>query len=188
MKYLEDVNLLKATVFFDGKESYTFNFNKPKRAPNPYVFRGDHDSFVKFLMGIKAKDEKTYPNSVRGERYADIATEIEDGTDKNIYVWEHDFMRYIKKVNETEDTVQRDFNVLQQKVDSLFKWNKLINYRIALSLSYNPDPDWGYVLGFSIASLGFIPVGRLEEFSLATEKALLLIKAFCKAHPEVNVK
>lgn len=93
----EYTNLAKARVFYDGKGSYTFNFNKGIKLPNPYVFRGDHDSFVRFLMGIKAKDNKTYPRSVRGERYADIAYEIENGTDQIIYVWEHDFMRYINK-------------------------------------------------------------------------------------------
>ena len=98
----EYTNLAKARVFYDGKGSYTFNFDKGYKLPNPYVFRGDHDSFVRFLMGIKAKDNKTWPRSVRGERYSDIADEIESGSDQIIYVWEHDFMRYLnhKKVKE----------------------------------------------------------------------------------------
>lgn len=186
MKYLEDVNLLKATVFFDGKESYTFNFNKPKRAPNPYVFRGDHDAFVKFLMGIKAKDEKTYPNSVRGERYADIATEIENGSDKNIYVWERDFMKYIKKTNEADDSLLKDFRLLQKNVDSLFRWSRFDNYRVELFLSDAFENGW--VLEFSIASVGTLLVSKLEEFSFSVDKALLLIGAFLKKHPEVKIK
>lgn len=96
----EYTNLAKARVFYDGKGSYTFNFDKGYKLPNPYVFRGDHDSFVRFLMSIKAKDNKTWPRSVRGERYSDIADEIESGSDQIIYVWEHDFMRYINKKKE----------------------------------------------------------------------------------------
>lgn len=96
----EYTNLAKARVFYDGKGSYTFNFDKGYKLPNPYVFRGDHDSFVRFLMGIKAKDNKTWPRSVRGERYSDIADEIESGSDQTVYVWEHDFMRYINKKKE----------------------------------------------------------------------------------------
>lgn len=93
----EYTNLAKARVFYDGKGAYTFNFDKGHKLPNPYVFRGEHDSFVRFLMGIKAKDNKTWPRSVRGERYSDIADEIESGSDQIIYVWEHDFMRYINR-------------------------------------------------------------------------------------------
>lgn len=96
--------LLRIRVFYTG-EAYTLNIESGNnvKAPRQYVFRGDHDSFVRFLMGIKAKDNKTYPRSVRGERYSDIADEIENGTDQIIYVWEHDFMRYINK-KKTEST------------------------------------------------------------------------------------
>lgn len=96
----EYTNLIKARVFYDGKGAYTFNLDKGIKAPNPYVFRGDHDQFVRFLMGIRAKDNKTWPRSVRGEKYADIASEIESGEDQIIYVWEHDFMRYINSRRE----------------------------------------------------------------------------------------
>lgn len=96
----EYTNLIKARVFYDGKGAYTLNLDKGIKAPNPYVFRGDHDQFVRFLMAIKAKDNKTWPRSVRGERYADIASEIESGEDQIIYVWEHDFMRYINSRRE----------------------------------------------------------------------------------------
>lgn len=97
----EYTNLIKARVFYDGKGAYTFNLDKGIKAPNPYVFRGDHNQFVRFLMAIKAKDNKTWPRSVRGERYADIASEIESGEDQTIYVWEHDFMRYINRTRES---------------------------------------------------------------------------------------
>ena len=92
-------------------------------------------------------------------------------------------MRYIKKINEAEDALERDFNILQKKVDSLFRWNRFDNYRVNLYLQYSPS-----LLEYSIASLGGVPVSKLEDFSLATEKALLLINAFCKEHPEVVVK
>jgi hypothetical protein len=95
-------------------------------------------------------------------------------------------MRYIKKINEAEDAIERDFNILQNKVDSLFRWNKFDNYRVTLYLQYSPS--LGFILKYSIASLGSVPVSKLEDFSLATEKALLLINAFCRAHPEVVVK
>ena len=102
----EYTNLAKARVFYDGKGAYTFNFDKGYKLPNPYVFRGEHDSFVRFLMGIKAKDNKTWPRSVRGERYSDIADEIESGSDQIIYVWEHDFMRYINRKASKESVVK----------------------------------------------------------------------------------
>lgn len=102
----EYTNLAKARVFYDGKGAYTFNFDKGHKLPNPYVFRGEHDSFVRFLMGIKAKDNKTWPRSVRGERYSDIADEIESGSDQIIYVWEHDFMRYINRKASKESVVK----------------------------------------------------------------------------------
>ena len=79
-KMKEYTALLRIRVFYTGG-AYTFNIESgAKKAPAQYVFRGDHDSFVRFLMGIKAKDNKTWPRSVRGERYADIAAEIENRT------------------------------------------------------------------------------------------------------------
>lgn len=95
-------------------------------------------------------------------------------------------MRYIKKINEAEDTLERDFNVLQKKVDSLFRWDRFDNYRVNLYLQ--DSPSLGFILEYSIASLGGVPVSKLEDFSFATEKALLLINTFCKAHPEVVVE
>jgi len=95
-------------------------------------------------------------------------------------------MKYIKKINEAEDALERDFNILQKKVDSLFRWNRFDNYRVNLYLQYSFG--LGPILEYSIASLGGVPVSKLEDFSLATEKALLLINAFCRAHPEVVVK
>lgn len=95
-------------------------------------------------------------------------------------------MRYIKKINEAEDAIERDFNVLQKKVDSLFRWNKFDNYRVTLYLRHSLS--LGFILEYGIASLGGIPVSKLKDFSLATEKALLLINAFCKMHPEVVVE
>lgn len=97
-------------------------------------------------------------------------------------------MKYIKKINEVEDDLERDFNVLQTKVDSLFrwKWNKFDNYRVNLYLRHSLS--LGFILEYSIASLGGVPVSRLEDFFLAIERALLLINAFCKSHPEVVVK
>lgn len=92
-------------------------------------------------------------------------------------------MRYIKKINEAEDALERDFNVLQKKVDSLFRWSRFDNYRVNLYLKHSPS-----LLKYSIASLGGVPVSKLEDFSLAIEKALLLINAFCKTHPEVVVE
>ena len=102
IKFNEYVSLLKIRVFYSGG-AYTLNVESgAKKAPDHFVFRGDHDSFVRFLMGIKAKDNKTWPRSVRGERYTDIANEIENGSDPIIYVWEHDYMRYINKKKEDE--------------------------------------------------------------------------------------
>ena len=100
-KMKEYTALLKIRIFYTGG-AYTLNIESgAKRAPRQYVFRGGHDSFVRFLMGIKAKDNKTWPRSVRGERYADIANEIESGSDQIIYVWEHDYIRYLNRAKES---------------------------------------------------------------------------------------
>ena len=106
--------LLRIRVFHTGG-AYTLNIESGNnvKAPRQYVFRGNHDSFVRFLMGIKAKDNKTWPRSVRGERYSDIADEIENGTDQIIYVWEHDFMRYINKKRTQEKTYGKLKNSLE---------------------------------------------------------------------------
>ena len=110
--------LLKVRVFYTGGV-YTLNVESGNnvKAPRQYVFRGDHDSFVRFLMGIKAKDNKTWPRSVRGERYADIATEIENGSDQIIYVWEHDYMRYLNRKNANESVSRKNEATLTDVID-----------------------------------------------------------------------
>lgn len=101
--------LLKIRVFHTGG-AYTFNIETGARRAKNYIFRGDHDAFVRFLMGIKAKDNKTWPRSVRGERYSDIADEIENGSDQIIYVWEHDYMRYINRISTKKSEAQKMVN------------------------------------------------------------------------------
>lgn len=110
--------LLKVRMFYTGGV-YTLNVESGNnvKAPRQYVFRGDHDSFVRFLMGIKAKDNKTWPRSVRGERYADIATEIENGSDPIIYVWEHDYMRYLNRKNTSESISRKNEATLTDTID-----------------------------------------------------------------------
>ena len=110
--------LLKVRVFYTGGV-YTLNVESGNnvKAPRQYVFRGDHDSFVRFLMGIKAKDNKTWPRSVRGERYADIADEIENGSDQIIYVWEHDYMRYLNRKNANESVSRKNEATLTDAID-----------------------------------------------------------------------
>ena len=110
--------LLKVRVFYTSG-AYTLNVESGNsvKAPRQYVFRGDHYSFVRFLMGIKAKDNKTWPRSVRGERYADIATEIENGSDQIIYVWEHDYMRYLNRKNANESVSRKNETVLTDVID-----------------------------------------------------------------------
>lgn len=78
-------HLVKLEVFFDGKNSYSFNYEGKVK-----VFRGDIQALAKFLQSFKAKDNKTNPRSARGERYIDIANEITDGSDRIIYAWSND--------------------------------------------------------------------------------------------------
>ena len=85
-------HLVKIEVFFDGQSAYSFNYEG-----KVHVFRGDVTQLAKFLQSFKAKDNKTQPRSVRGERYADIAREITDQTDNIIYAWSNDLANALQK-------------------------------------------------------------------------------------------
>ena len=146
IKLNEYVSLLKIRVFYSGG-AYTLNVESgAKKAPDHFVFRGDHDSFVRFLMGIKAKDNKTWPRSVRGERYTDIANEIENGSDPIIYVWEHDFMRYINKKKQEEE--MRIVKTPRFQEDSIYA---LIISRITEALKVEPEVDRRYTYKWSFS-------------------------------------
>ena len=142
--------LLKIRVFYTGG-AYTFNIESgARKAPNQFVFRGDHDSFVRFLMGIKAKDNKTWPRSVRGERYADIAAEIENGSDQIIYVWEHDYMRYVNRTKESRvrESVM-DIDDFYKYLSNSPKWEVFderpdlisYSYKGKVFIDFNKDED-----------------------------------------------
>lgn len=97
-------HLVKIQVFFDGKDAFSFNYEG-----KVHVFHGDKVQLTKFLQSFKAKDNKTQPRSVRGERYADIAQEIIDQTDNIIYAWSNDLSNAtmkkesVEKVNESDE-------------------------------------------------------------------------------------
>lgn len=149
-KMKEYTALLRIRVFYTGG-AYTFNIESgARKAPNQYVFRGDHDSFVRFLMGIKAKDNKTWPRSVRGERYADIADEIENGSDQIIYVWEHDYLRYLNKKKESRvrESVM-DIDDFYKYLSNSPKWEVFderpdlisYSYKGKVFIDFNKDED-----------------------------------------------
>ena len=93
-------HLVKIQVFFDGKDAFSFNYEG-----KVYVFHGDKTSLTKFLQSFKAKDNKTQPRSVRGERYADIAQEIIDQSDNIIYAWSNDLNNVVNKREAFEEAV-----------------------------------------------------------------------------------
>lgn len=96
-------HLVKIQVFYDGKSAYSFNYEG-----KVHVFRGTVEQLAKFLQSFKAKDNKTQPRSVRGERYADIAKEITDQTDNIIYAWSNDLANALQKKESVEKLTESD--------------------------------------------------------------------------------
>lgn len=130
--------LLKIRVFKLGG-AYTLTIESgAKKAPKSYTFQGDHDAFVRFLMAIQAKDNKTWPRSVRGERYSDIANGVDSGEDSIIYVWEHDYMRYLnraKKENTVRESVM-DIDDFYDYISNSPKWEVFDDRPDVISFSY----------------------------------------------------
>ena len=52
-----------------------------------YIFKGDIDEFTKFLMSIRAKDTASMPASYRSKTYRQMAQDIVDRVDTEIWVW-----------------------------------------------------------------------------------------------------
>ena len=155
MRHIKEYTaLLKIRVFYTGG-AYTFNIESgAKKAPGQFVFQGDHDSFVRFLMGIKAKDNKTWPRSVRGERYADIADEIENGSDQIIYVWEHDYMRYLNRKNTKESISRKTESIMD--IDDFYRF-------IANSPKWEVFDDRPDLISYSYKGKVFIDFDKDEK-------------------------
>jgi hypothetical protein len=73
--------LIKVHVRYE-KDLWTLQYEGTVR-----VFHGDVDSFAKFLQRIRACDDATQPRSVRNKTYMNMALEIQDGSDPNIWIW-----------------------------------------------------------------------------------------------------
>ena len=93
----ESRHLVKIEVFV-SMGAFTFNFEG-----RAFVFRGNFEEFRRFLMAIKAKDNKEDPRSFRSETYARIATEIMDGTDSIIYAYSSDLYPVVNKKKESKN-------------------------------------------------------------------------------------
>ena len=89
IRMLEVNRLIKVKVLYDGNKAWTLRWGKQF-----HVFRGSIEQFTKLLIKIKAKDTQSQPNSFRGMKYSDIANEITNGKDSEIWVWE----RLLKKI------------------------------------------------------------------------------------------
>lgn len=86
--YSEDRKLIRVSVLYDGARSWTLQWKGGFK-----VFRGSIEDFSKFLMKIKAKDDKESPRSFRSLTYINIAKEITNGSDIIIWVWEKDLKK-----------------------------------------------------------------------------------------------
>lgn len=145
-------HLVKLEVFFDGQNSYSFNYEGKVK-----VFRGDENALTKFLQSFKAKDNKTQPRSLRGERYADIAKGIIDGSDRIIYAWSNDLANAF---NKREQVKSMNENVDEVILDSVtFKSSGLYNKVAAVYnkswaewLSIMADDKDCHKAGFSLIS------------------------------------
>lgn len=128
-------HLVKLEVFFDGKNSYSFNYEGKVK-----VFRGDIKALAKFLQSFRAKDNKTNPRSARGERYIDIANEITDGSDRIIYAWSNDLQNAFSRHESVEEALKpTDYDVFVFSnpttqnlfIDTVKKW------QAKLTIKYN---------------------------------------------------
>lgn len=81
--FLKEATLVKIEVFNDG-DSWSMQWPKGN-----FVFRGKVEEFGKFLMKLKASDDKEDPRSHRSLKYLEIAKEIQYGHDRYIWVWQH---------------------------------------------------------------------------------------------------
>jgi len=160
-------HLVKIQVFFDGKDAFSFNYEG-----KVHVFHGDKAQLTKFLQSFKAKDNKTQPRSVRGERYADIAQEIIDQTDNVIYAWSNDLANAtLKKESESQPTVQ------EVSFDSIFIFydsevQELFNYWLKKNnIKYQSLINKVYVAGDVSVSKEILDLldkhsGEFENYSI----------------------
>ncbi len=79
--------LIKVTVLWDGRNTFTLNYEKGVR-----VFNGTKKAFAKFLQKVKASDNQTEPKSLRQIKYKDMVDEVVNGTDSTIWIWKHNLI------------------------------------------------------------------------------------------------
>lgn len=75
-------SLIKVSVLYDGRGSYTLNYSG-----GVHTFTGSVEEFAKFLRRVKASDDKVDPKSNRSETYLGMAHEITSGADPIIWLW-----------------------------------------------------------------------------------------------------
>lgn len=96
-KPIEERKLYKVEVIWDQKNNFTLKYGK-----NIKVFRGNPESFAKFLQKIKASDNATEPRSKRQIKYMDMVNEIMSGRDHTIWVWDN-MMKRVESMKLTEE-------------------------------------------------------------------------------------
>jgi len=84
----EDNKLHKVTVLKNGN-SYTLSWNGRTK-----VFRGNKESFIKFIKRLKVKDTDSSPKSARKKTYSQIADELDNQTSISVYVWGYMLNRF----------------------------------------------------------------------------------------------
>jgi hypothetical protein len=90
MRQISEATLVRVEVYSTGN-----NWALQWEGGNK-TFLGTKEQFAKFLQRIKAADDREDPRSYRSMRYVDIASEIQNGSDRVIWVYKH----MIPKMNE----------------------------------------------------------------------------------------
>lgn len=138
-----EAKLVKVEVFNDGN-SWSMQWKGQS-----YVHRGDLDSFSKLLRKIKASDDHKDPKSYRDVTYKQMASEIANGSDRFIWVWEH-MLKKLYEENEMRRIYKEEKDPKATKIikdlaksygDSNEEQGKLVNLMKGLAFSDDPEAN-----------------------------------------------
>jgi len=72
-------------AYSDSDSTWTFS---PQESGYPELhFKADEEKVKRLLRRMRAKDSRTYPNSVKGITYRAMMDDIQQNGESSIYVW-----------------------------------------------------------------------------------------------------
>lgn len=116
--------LYRGNVYF-GSGVYTINCiplnDTNKHNKRSLTFRGDEESFKKFLRKIKAKDSSTFPASSKQRTYQQIIDDAKAEYSKPIYIWSNMIPKGDSIITEEEETYLNSSLSIKEIIDNKFK-------------------------------------------------------------------